>query len=52
MSYEVLTRRFPKAAELLSICGFLDNEDIAEEILWRGMELEENGRTLSLIYAC
>ena len=44
MSFEVLRQRVPKATELLSICGFLDNNDISDEFLLRGMKLGHNGR--------
>ena len=43
MSFNVLEQRAPKATDLLSICGFLDNEDICEEFLRRGMNIEDNG---------
>ena len=43
MSFEALQQQAPKAADLLSICGFLDNEDICEEFLQRGMEIENDG---------
>ena len=45
MSFQALEERFPEAAELLTTCGFLDNEDICEEFLRRGMGLNNsNGR--------
>ena len=47
MSLEILTQRVPKAVDLLSVCGFLDNEDIPDEFLQRGMNLENNGKFLS-----
>ena len=43
MSFEVLQQRVPNATDLLTICGFLDNEDISEEFLVRGMSLEDSG---------
>ena len=43
MSFEVLRQRVPNAADLLTVCGFLDNEDISEEFLMRGMSLEDSG---------
>ena len=49
MSFEVLQQRFPKAIDLLSICGFLDNEDISEEFLRRGMKIENNGECVFFV---
>ena len=43
-SLEVLRQRVPKATDLLSICGFLDNNDISDEFLERGMKLKMNGK--------
>ena len=43
MSFKVLQQRVPQAADLLTICGFLENEDISEEFLLRGMGLENSG---------
>ena len=44
MSFERLQQRVPKATDLLSICGFLDNNEISDEFLLRGMKLGHNGR--------
>ena len=44
MSLEVLRQRVPKATDLLSICGFLDNNDISDEFLQRGMNLKKNSK--------
>ena len=52
MSLEVIRQRTPKAADLLSICGFLDHDDISEEFLRRGMGLENNGRYSFSIPPC
>ncbi|RPB18410.1 hypothetical protein L211DRAFT_80465 [Terfezia boudieri ATCC MYA-4762] len=40
ISFNTIQQKSPKAAKLLSICGFLNNEDISEELLKRGMNLE------------
>ena len=43
ISFNAIEQRSPKAAKLLLICGFLNNEDIWEELLKRGMKLEAHG---------
>ena len=43
LSFEAIKKQNPKSAELLLICGFLDNNDISEELLQRGMKLPKNG---------
>ncbi|RPB28754.1 hypothetical protein L211DRAFT_818649 [Terfezia boudieri ATCC MYA-4762] len=43
ISFNTIQQKSPKAAKLLSICGFLNNEDISEELLKRGMDLEPHG---------
>ena len=48
LSFEAIKKQNPKAAELLLICGFLDNNDISEEFLQRGMKLPKNGTYISL----
>jgi len=48
LSFEAIQKQNPKSAELLLICGFLDNNDISEELLQRGMKLPKNG----IYYTC
>ena len=43
MSFNAIEKENPKAAELLLVCGFLNNEDICEEFLRRGMKIEKHG---------
>ena len=43
ISFNAIQRDSPNAARLLLICGFLNNEDICEELLKRGMKLETHG---------
>jgi len=43
LSFEAIQKQNPKSAELLLVCGFLDNNDILEELLQRGMKLPKNG---------
>ena len=43
ISFHAIQENSPEAAKLLLICGFLHNEDLCEELLRRGMELEEHG---------
>ncbi|KAF8446937.1 P-loop containing nucleoside triphosphate hydrolase protein [Terfezia claveryi] len=40
ISFNTIQQKSPEAAKLLLICGFLNNEDISEELLKRGMNLE------------
>ncbi|RPB23401.1 hypothetical protein L211DRAFT_809086, partial [Terfezia boudieri ATCC MYA-4762] len=42
-SFKAIQETNPEAAKLLLICGFLNNEDISEELLKRGMNLEPQG---------
>lgn len=44
LSFEAIQTENPKAADLLLLCGYLDNKDIPEELLRRGLELPENGK--------
>jgi len=37
LSFEAIKKQNPKSAELLLVCGFLDNNEISEELLQRGM---------------
>ncbi|RPB28762.1 hypothetical protein L211DRAFT_888236, partial [Terfezia boudieri ATCC MYA-4762] len=46
ISFKTIQQKSPKAAKLLSICGFLNNEDILEELSKRGMNLEPHGITV------
>ena len=43
ISFDAIQNNSPNAAKLLLICGFLNNEDICEEILKRGMKVETHG---------
>ena len=43
LSFEAIEKQNPKAAELLLICGYLNNEDICEELLRKGMKLDSVG---------
>ncbi|KAF8446930.1 hypothetical protein BGX38DRAFT_1093717 [Terfezia claveryi] len=43
ISFNTIQQKSPKAAKLLLICGFLNNEDISEELLKRGMHLGPHG---------
>jgi len=43
ISFNAIQHKSPQAAKLLLICGCLNNEDISEELLKRGMELETHG---------
>jgi len=43
ISFKAIQERSPKAAELLLVCGFLDHQDIQEELLRRGLMLEKHG---------
>ncbi|KAF8467212.1 hypothetical protein BDZ91DRAFT_762700 [Kalaharituber pfeilii] len=47
MSFNAIKNQNPKAAELLSLCAFLDNNDICEEFLRRGMKLAINDTSLA-----
>ncbi|RPB23397.1 TPR-like protein [Terfezia boudieri ATCC MYA-4762] len=40
ISFKAIQETNPEAAKLLLVCGFLNNEDISEELLKRGMNLE------------
>ena len=44
ISFGAIEAKNPKAAKLLLICGFLNNEDICEEFLRRGMKIEKHGK--------
>ena len=43
LSFEAIQKQNPNAAELLLVCGFLNNEDICEELLRKGMKLKVDG---------
>ena len=51
ISFDAIQQRSPNAAKLLLICGFLNNEDIWEELLKRGMKLETHGMRIVLLTA-
>ncbi|KAF8472024.1 hypothetical protein BDZ91DRAFT_487124 [Kalaharituber pfeilii] len=46
LSFKAIQKQNPKAAELLLLCGFIDNNDICEEFLQRGMKLPKDDATL------
>ncbi|RPB27891.1 hypothetical protein L211DRAFT_472359, partial [Terfezia boudieri ATCC MYA-4762] len=46
ISFKTIQEKSPKAAELLLVCGFLDHENIQEELLRRGLKLENNDLSL------
>jgi len=46
ISFHAIQQKSPEAARLLLLCGFLNNEDICEELLRRGTELQEHGMSL------
>jgi len=50
ISFNAIQEKSPNAAKLLLICGFLNNEDIWEELLKRGMNLESHGMRFILNY--
>jgi len=43
ISFNAIEEKSPNAAKLLLMCGFLNNEDIWEELLKRGMKLKTHG---------
>ena len=43
ISFTAIQEKYPKAAELLLVCGFFDHADIQEELLRRGLDLDEHG---------
>ncbi|KAF8455069.1 P-loop containing nucleoside triphosphate hydrolase protein [Kalaharituber pfeilii] len=46
LSFNAIQSQNSKTAELLLLCGFLDNNDICEELLQRGMKLSKNDTSL------
>ncbi|KAF8448488.1 hypothetical protein BDZ91DRAFT_112651 [Kalaharituber pfeilii] len=46
LSFNAIQNQNPEAAELLLLCGFLDNNDICEVLLQRGMKLPVNDTAL------
>ncbi|KAF8461694.1 hypothetical protein BDZ91DRAFT_369807 [Kalaharituber pfeilii] len=46
LSFNAIQNQSPEAADLLLLCGFLDNNDICEELLRRGMKLPINDTSL------
>ncbi|KAF8477588.1 P-loop containing nucleoside triphosphate hydrolase protein [Kalaharituber pfeilii] len=46
LSFNAIQSQNPKAAGLLLLCGFFDNNDICEELLRRGMKLPMNDTSL------
>ncbi|KAF8459205.1 hypothetical protein BDZ91DRAFT_742465 [Kalaharituber pfeilii] len=46
LSFNAIQKQNPNAAELLLLCGFLDNNDICEELQQRGMKLPMNDSSL------
>ncbi|KAF8436972.1 P-loop containing nucleoside triphosphate hydrolase protein [Kalaharituber pfeilii] len=47
LSFNAIKNQNPKAAKLLSLCAFLDNNDICEDFLRRGMKLATNDTSLT-----
>ncbi|KAF8476925.1 hypothetical protein BDZ91DRAFT_632032, partial [Kalaharituber pfeilii] len=45
LSFKAIQNQKPKAAELLLLCGLLNNDDICEELLQRGMNLPMDADT-------
>lgn len=43
ISFQAIEEKNKESAELLSLCSFLHNEDIWEEMLRRGQRLTKNG---------
>jgi len=43
LSFNAIQKQNPRAGELLLLCGFMDSEDIAEQLLRRGMKLSKDG---------
>ena len=43
ISFSAIQDKSPEAAKLLLICGFLNNEDIGEELLKHGVKVETHG---------
>jgi len=50
LSFDAIQKQNPRAAELLLLCGFMDNEDIPEELLRRGMNLSADGMRNTFLY--
>jgi len=50
LSFNAIQQQNPRAGELLLLCGFMDNEDIPEELLRRGMKLSADGMRNTFIY--
>lgn len=50
LSFDAVQKENPKAADLLLLCGYLDNDDIPEELLRKGLKLAEKGKTAK--FAC
>ena len=44
LSFEAIQKENPAAAELLLLCGYLDNRDIPEMFLQKGLGLPEHGK--------
>ena len=50
ISFKAIEEENPKAAELLLLCGCLGNDDILEEMIRRGWELDEDGMILTIFF--
>ena len=50
ISFNAIQEKSPSAAKLLLVCGFLNNEDICEKLLMRGMKLETHGMSFSYLF--
>ena len=42
-SFQAIRRENPQAADLLLLCGYLNNRDIPEELLRKGLKVPEHG---------
>ena len=50
LSFNAIQQQNPRAGELLLLCGFMDNEDIPEELLRRGMNQSADGMRNTFLY--
>jgi len=46
ISFKAIQVKSPKAAELVLVCGFFAHEDIQEELLRRGLNLDKHGMNI------
>ena len=45
LSFEAIEKENRQAADLLLLCGYLNNRDIPEELLRKGLKLPEHGKS-------